>query len=196
MISATVPEARTRYASLSLEEALEKLREASETIESRGGVRPHEGRRVEEALQLITASPLRSGSKAAERRQCYQQFLMNVEKLCGIEMVTLCAVGLGKSAVASMKDSVRLRLPSRIKPQTDSLGRSLLRKLVDEYSESVCLASGVGSTFEETRVVAETRTSTPAAAPAPPPAPEPEPDAAQTEQAGTRSETVHSDRRK
>jgi hypothetical protein len=196
MISASVPETRARYASLTVEEALEKLREASETIESRGGVKPHEGRRVEEASQLITTSPLRSGSKTAERQQCYQQFLINVEKLCGIEMVILCAVGLGKSAVAAMKDRVRLRLPSRIKPQTDSLGHSILRKLVDEYSAKVRSTSTVGSSFEslseETRTVAETQT--PAQAPAP--ERESEPDARQTEQAGTRSETVHSGRRK
>jgi hypothetical protein len=201
MISASVPQARARYASLSPEEALGKLREAYETIESRGGVKPHEGRRIEEALQLITSSP-RSCSKAAERQQRYQKLLIQVKEMCGLEMVTLCAVGLGKSAVAAMKDRVRLRLPSRIKLETETFKRSILRKLVDEYSDKGCLTSGVGSGFEaaseETHVVAETQTPEPGPGPAlaPEPEPEPDPDARQTKQAGTRSETVNSGRRK
>lgn len=114
--------------------------------------------------------------------------------MCGLEMVTLCAVGLGKSTVAAMKDRVRLQLPSRIKLKADTLGRPILRKLADEYSRKGCLTSGVEAASEETHTVAETQT--PAPAPASAPEPEPEPDARQTEQADTQSETVDSGRRK
>lgn len=127
---------KARYASLSLEEALGKLREASEIIESREGVKQHEGKRIQEALRLVKMlpAPIPSASKTAERKESYQQFLRKVENLCGLEMVTLCAVALGKSAIASMKDHVRLRLPSKIKIEEDTLKCSTLPKLIEEYS--------------------------------------------------------------
>lgn len=130
------PQGKTRYASLSLEEALGKLRRASVIIKSCEGVKQHEGKRIREALSLVNMPPACAPSvlKTSERQDSYQQFLRKVENLCGLEIVTLCAVALGKSAVASMRDHVRLCLPSNIKIEEDTLKCSILPKLIEEYS--------------------------------------------------------------
>lgn len=132
----------SRYASLSLEEALRKLCESSEIIESREGVKEHEGKRIQEALRLVQRlpAPAPAASKTAKRKESYHQFLRRVENLCGLEIVTLCAVALGKSAVASMRDHVRLRLPSKIKIEKDTLKCSTLPKLIEEYSNKGSLS--------------------------------------------------------
>lgn len=79
-----------------------KLRGTCRTIESREGVKKHEQTRINDALQLVATSSAPSGSKTAERQESYQHFLKRVEKLCGLEMVALCAIGLGKTAIAGM----------------------------------------------------------------------------------------------
>lgn len=44
-------------------------------------------------------------------------------------MVALCAIGLGKSRVASMRDGVRLSLPLRIKARSEALDSPVLQTL-------------------------------------------------------------------
>ncbi|XTI84452.1 hypothetical protein V2W45_1227866, partial [Cenococcum geophilum] len=43
------------------------------------------------------------------------QFLRQAERVSGRKMVMLCAVGLGQSLVASIRDCDRLLLPSEFK---------------------------------------------------------------------------------
>ncbi|XTI91876.1 hypothetical protein V2W45_1248472, partial [Cenococcum geophilum] len=43
------------------------------------------------------------------------QFLRQAERVSGHEMVILCAVGLGQSLVASIRDRNKLLLPSEFK---------------------------------------------------------------------------------
>jgi len=110
-------------------------------------VKKHEQTRINYALQLVATSSAPSGSKTAERQESYQHFLKRVEKLCGLEMVALCAIGLGKTAIAGMRESVRLELPSSIKLMENTLKCSPLRKLIQERSAE----DHTASTMEELR---------------------------------------------
>lgn len=118
---------------LSVEAAVEKLQDILSLIQDREGLKPHEVRRVKEAFALLANPRARSTSKTGERHESYRLFLKKVEKICGAQMVVLCAVGLGQSAVAGMKERARLGLPSEIGSRKGSLECPDLQLLVENH---------------------------------------------------------------
>jgi hypothetical protein len=121
-----------RQTSISIEEAMRKLNDASESVTLRGVFRTSESKRISHAISLAEGEALPLTSKANEREDSYRVFLTKVKEACGVSMVVLCVVGLGKSAIAGMRDSVRLRLPLSIKKQQHNLNTAVLNDLSEQ----------------------------------------------------------------
>ena len=122
------------YQSLSINDAVQKLLTASETVRLRGNVKPHEDQRIQQAYGLLAQGNTSPTSKANERKNNYRHFLYCVDNECGSDMVVLTAIGLGQSAVAGMRESARLRLPLKVKKHERSLTVSILQELACKYS--------------------------------------------------------------
>ncbi|OJD24957.1 hypothetical protein ACJ73_03669 [Blastomyces percursus] len=83
-------------APLSIDSAISSLADASRTIQRRNGVKAHEAKRIEEAVDLLrNGEP--TDAKGAKRRRIYLEFLQKVLEVNGPSMVILCVVGLGLS---------------------------------------------------------------------------------------------------
>jgi hypothetical protein len=106
----------------SLDKAVDKLIDTSKVVQHRMGVKPAEEKRVNEAFELLAAGPPTTGLKGARQREVYLDFLRRIQKVLGLSMVILCAVGLGPSAVSGMRDAsptslyAILLLPSLVGP--------------------------------------------------------------------------------
>ena len=122
------------YQSLSINDAVQKLLTASETIRLRGNIKPHEDQRVKQAFNLLAQGQTPATSKTNERRNSYRHFLSYIDKECGSQMVVLAAIGLGQSAVGGMRESARLRLPLEVKKHERSLTASILQEITRRYS--------------------------------------------------------------
>lgn len=125
----------------SVETAMNKLHGCLQAIYFREGVKPHEGKRIEEAFILLSVSEGCVESKTQKRREGYRELLKNLHKAVGRQAVVLCAVGLGQSAVANMKESLKIELVAAVKAQKEALSCAILEKLVEEYSvKGRCIA--------------------------------------------------------
>ncbi|KIW51163.1 hypothetical protein PV05_09911 [Exophiala xenobiotica] len=124
----------SRSSSISIIEAMQKLRDAAKAIELREGVKPHEERRVKEALILLAndTAPQALGARA---QSTYLDFLKKVQKVASLSMVVLCVIGLGKSRIGFLREKVRLDLPYEILESIASLDSECLRRLVKELHE-------------------------------------------------------------
>ena len=149
MMPTRVQQKKSRHAPSSVKTAITKLLAASNTIHRREGVRPVEGKRIQEAFKLLTGLPEPVHSKT-RRREHFREFLIRVDKTAGLGMVALCAVGLGQSTVGNMKDQLRLRLPLAIKNREGELNCATLRGLVEKYS-----AKGLSNTLSFVGVVSD-----------------------------------------
>jgi phosphoribosylformimino-5-aminoimidazole carboxamide ribonucleotide (ProFAR) isomerase len=123
--------------SMSIDEAITKIRTAVEVINLRGGIRDHEEKRVEEAFAML-AQPqgLSSGKKSgktSKRRENYLHFLRRVDEQCGSQLVVASSVGIGQAAIAGMKELTRLRLPLEIKKHERALKSPNLQKVVNKF---------------------------------------------------------------
>lgn len=129
------PRRESRHKPLSASKAVEKLINTSKLIEYREDVRPQEAKRIQDAFTLM-AEPSGEGraSQAAERRNNYRWLLKKVQDTVGPQLVVLCAVGLGQSAIGGMTDRVRLEFLEVIKEQEEALKSAILQKLANEYS--------------------------------------------------------------
>jgi len=124
-------------------EAVKKLTATFMLIRYRERVRPHEAKRIQDAFTLIAESSGEGVSKTIDRRNSYRWFLKKVRDEIGPQMVVLCAVGLGQSAVGGMRDRVQLEFLAEIKEREEALKSAVLQKLVDECSASGPVDSGL-----------------------------------------------------
>ena len=123
----------SRYRSISVEDALKKLRDISTMIARRGGLRSQEDRRVREAFKAL-GELNKPGNPSSEPRDVYQVFLQKVQSVAGLQMVVLCAVGLGRSVVKhSMKAKVRIDLPFELQAQQSTLESTPLEHIVGAH---------------------------------------------------------------
>ncbi|KAL9107894.1 MAG: hypothetical protein Q9187_008366, partial [Circinaria calcarea] len=113
---------------------VDKLIDASKVVQHRMGVKPAEERRVSEAFSLLARGPPSADSKGAKQRVIYLDFLQRVQKVMGFSKVVLCAASLGPSAVANMRDRVRVELPFLMKEREDAFENGVLQGLADTYS--------------------------------------------------------------
>ena len=130
---------------------IDALRKASVNIKRHDGVRTREKQQVQEAFELVSAPSESASSKQMRRKHSYQRFLKKVQEMTSLRMVVLCAVGLGKSRVASMRDGVRLSLPLQIRGHEASLDCEVLQSIVDGISveSTLLLASLVCLSYVE-----------------------------------------------
>jgi hypothetical protein len=119
----------SRHTSLSIEESIKRLRRTSELVHCRNGVKAHEERRIKDAIATLNEHPDLSATKTAERRQHYRHFLSQIVENGGRQLVILCAIGLGQSAVAAMKEANRLLLPQEIRKHKAALQKPILQTL-------------------------------------------------------------------
>lgn len=137
MASVHAPRRESRHKPLSAGEAVEKLIDTSKLIQYREDVRPQEAKRIQDAFAMMAeTSEEGRASQAAERRNSYRWLLKKVQDAIGPQLVLLCAVGLGQSAIGGMTDRVRLEFLEAIKEQEEALKSAILQKLGDKYSVS------------------------------------------------------------
>ena len=124
---------KTRVTVLSSDEALKKLIRGRLDIDCRAGIKPHEEARARDAFRLLAYPSTPIVSKSTARQESYRHFLSRVEKNNGSQAVLLCAVSLGRCAVAGMRDHTRLYLPNKIKEHEAGLRSPFLQSLADIY---------------------------------------------------------------
>jgi hypothetical protein len=116
-----------------VEKAIDKLIDASKVMQHRPGLKSTEEKRVNEAFTLLATGPPSVNSKGAKQREIYLDFLRRVQKVVGLSKVVLCAAGLGPSAVANMRDRVRVGLPFKMKEREEEFENDVLQSLADVY---------------------------------------------------------------
>ena len=117
-------------------EAVQKLIDAFTLIQYREDVKPHEATRIQDAFSSMTESFQEGSSHTIKRRNTYRWFLKKVQDAAGPQMVVLCAVGLGQSAIAGMRDRILQEFLAGIKEKEKVLTSTILKKLADEYFKS------------------------------------------------------------
>lgn len=122
---------QSRYNSLSITDAIARVRDVTRTIKRREGVKPHERKRIQEALTLLRESA-QSVDSTSEKGSAYRAFLHKVRKVAGLQMVILCAVGIGRSAVSTMRDKVRVDLPFELKDQCSNLEFGIIQRIAED----------------------------------------------------------------
>ena len=112
--------------SLAIPAAIAKLRDTAQVITRRGGLKKAQLKRVPEAFAGLTSSSVDN---------VYEGFLRKVYDVAGPQMVVLCAVGLGRTAIKGMKDRVRVDLPFEIKIERASWENVFLQSIVDQFTQ-------------------------------------------------------------
>lgn len=118
----------SRNRGLSLPDALNNLKKSSSKIQRRGGLKPHEEKRVWEGFTVLFTAP--------DEHKTYHDFLSKIKNLCdhhGYAMVVLCIVGLGKHAIKILKEEVQLDLPFEIAKRKQDLWNSTLDHIGRKY---------------------------------------------------------------
>lgn len=72
-------------------------------------------------------------SLGVRSRSTYLDFLRDVEKTYRIRIVILCAFSLGKSAIGTLAESIRLKLPPKISNKSNDLDNEVLGALAKGY---------------------------------------------------------------
>ena len=121
---------------LSLDSALQRLVQASRDVERRNGAKETETKRVKSAATLLRNGYPPQDSIGASRQSTYLDFLRKVLQLNDLSMVVLCAIGLGQSAIAIAKESIRLHLPYEIQKHT-GLDNQVLRRVARRYFDFI-----------------------------------------------------------
>lgn len=140
MSSQELPQRQTQPLPCPINRALRRLRAASEMIEYRARIRPNDAERVANALMLTKESE----PPKTTRERNYWEFLRSIARDCGDEMVGLCALGLGRSMIGSMKDCLRLELSRRIRDNRTGFDCRVLRDSLHK--------SSTNSTFHGKRI--------------------------------------------
>ena len=118
----------------SIETVMKKLYGSLQAIQFHEGVKSQEGKRIEEAFTLLSASEGTIESKTQKRRECYRELLKILHKVAGRQAVVLCAVTFGQSAVANMRESLKIGLVAALKAEREELSCAILEKLGEEYA--------------------------------------------------------------
>ena len=122
----------SRSKSLSLDAVMNKLRDTAIAINRRGRAKPHEQRRIDEALTLL-ANRVTLKDMGIRSQSTYLDFLQKVHEGAGLSMVGLRAVGLGKSAIGFLKERIRIDLPYEIQKVFASLDNRFLHDVCEGY---------------------------------------------------------------
>lgn len=94
-------------------------------------LREVEEKRVCDAFTLAALSRI---DELRPKQVLYRSFLRRVNMAVGPQGVVICAAGLGISAVANMKDRVRLEVPAQMKDRENELLRSTVRDIAHQFA--------------------------------------------------------------
>lgn len=100
---------------ISVADIVDKLVDASVAVRNRMGLKGPEEVRVDDAFALLAAGRPTPGCRGEPNKLRYVEFLLRVEEVMGPPGVVISAVGLGVSAVAGLRDRVRVDLPIKMK---------------------------------------------------------------------------------
>lgn len=114
--------------------AVNKLKEESRIIQNRGGLTERQEEKVKEAIALLDRGEPQPQSNGIANQRKYLQVLRRVNEISGLAYVILCAAGLGKSAIAGLKDRVRVDLPIEIEKQKGDLAQPVLDKIASDHA--------------------------------------------------------------
>ncbi|OJD26559.1 hypothetical protein ACJ73_02049 [Blastomyces percursus] len=124
---------------ISVESAVNRLREFSKLTQHRMDLKPREARCARAAFQLLATGPPSTDPKRVSQSIRYFEFLQRVQTILGNEGnvgIVLCAAGLGPSAIFNMKDTVRVYLPSKLKEEWASFEIGVLQTLAKNYTKA------------------------------------------------------------
>ena len=121
------------YSSLTITEALSQLLDAAEMIELRQSVKPHEEKRITGAFHLINQPEYDPKTKSDQRRENFKHLLKKLRADCGPELVISCALGLGQTAFANMREVYRLRLPTEVTKRKEKFKSPYIQGLAKSY---------------------------------------------------------------
>ena len=133
MPTKTTVSEKSRHSPLSMDLAIAKLLDASKLIACREGVSSNEEKRVQWAFDLLEKPPTGSLVRTMERRSHYRQFVRQAKKQGGLELVALCAAGLGQTSITAMRERDRLLLPSELSKYKDVYQSDVFHDIVKSY---------------------------------------------------------------
>jgi type IV secretory pathway VirB2 component (pilin) len=117
----------------SVDAVIDRLADVSRTIRLRTHLKPVEEKRVESAFTLVS-STLHPTASSGAKKQVYQDLLRSVQTVVGPYGVVVCAAALGISAVAGMKDRLRVEIPTKMKEREKDLLHDTLQSIANSYS--------------------------------------------------------------
>jgi hypothetical protein len=122
-------EKRSRYKPLKIEEAWDKVVNASENLKVLGRLSDAEAKRSSEAVDALKVV------QPSGKLKRYKEFLCDVFCNSGPQFVLLCAVALGQVRVVDMKNGDRVGLISKIKANKSNtdINHSTVRSLAIRY---------------------------------------------------------------
>ncbi|OJD26012.1 hypothetical protein ACJ73_02611 [Blastomyces percursus] len=117
---------------LTIETALDQLREFSKLTHHRGSLRKSQAKRAREAFKLLAAG---RPSNLTDAKQNYLEFLQRTNKVAGDVGIMLCAAGLGSAAIVNARESIRVYLPHRLKEILETTETSVLKDIAKSYAK-------------------------------------------------------------
>lgn len=113
---------------------IKSLIHAAKSLQRRQELGRQEVESVNKAFALLQVGVQNENKgKTADRQRHYHKFLKRVEEMCGIQIVVLCAIGLGQSTVGDLSRTVRSELPELLKEQISQLECEFLDKVATDH---------------------------------------------------------------
>ncbi|PYH96025.1 hypothetical protein BO71DRAFT_408099 [Aspergillus ellipticus CBS 707.79] len=109
------------------EEHRERLGTCAAGIETSQELNDEQAKQAKIAVEIITTS------QTTRFEKTYQDILNDISRLCGPELVLLCAAALGKHKISHLNKRDRLHLLDHLKKKESELKVSRLAALVDVY---------------------------------------------------------------
>ncbi|KAK6810580.1 hypothetical protein RU639_013673 [Aspergillus parasiticus] len=119
---------------VSVQDGLERLRIASQTIRLRKALHPGDEKRLGKDVSLYKNGILEEEKVGVERRKKYLNFLHELRAPPSIRV--LCMVGLGLSVIAVTRDKILVALLDILKERSHTLDNSVLRQIAVNHFHS------------------------------------------------------------
>lgn len=113
---------------------VDKLVDVSIAIKNRGKLKDPEEARVGDAFALLAAGRPPPGCPGEANKSRYLEFLLRVKQFMGPAGVVISAAGLGVSAVAGMRDRLRVDLPVKMKERERQFAKTELETIACIFS--------------------------------------------------------------
>ncbi|EFY96515.1 hypothetical protein X797_008752 [Metarhizium robertsii] len=113
---------------------VDKLVDVSIAIKNRGKLKDPEEARVGDAFALLAAGRPPPGCPGEANKSRYLEFLLRVKQFMGPAGVVISAAGLGVSAVAGMRDRLRVDLPVKMKEREREFAKTELETIACIFS--------------------------------------------------------------